>query len=85
MTASTSAEASDDADRERFFAIRRTDSEPIFGEYGWMNADHADDWHIAEEDSAHDDVPIEYEIVEMIVVPVATRTFGEQVAEEIDS
>lgn len=59
---------------EAFFAIRRTDGEPIWGELSWMSADHTDDWTVAEE-SDHDD-PVEYELVRMVVEPIARRTFG---------
>lgn len=71
---------------ERFFAIRRTDGELIFGDYGWMRADAENDWTVGEE-SVHDE-PTEYEIVEMTVRPVAKRTFGrprcEDCGEEAD-
>ena len=61
---------------ERFYAIRLTDGELIYGEFKWMTCDGPDDWTVTEE-SEHD-TPTEYEIVEMIVHPVAKRTFGEE-------
>lgn len=67
---------------ETFYAIRLTDGELIYGEFTWMAADHRDDWTVAEE-SDHDE-PTEYEIVEMIVRPIARRTFGEPPADEDD-
>lgn len=59
---------------EKFYAIRRVDGEPMWGEYEWMRAMTADDWAAAEE-GEHDE-PTEYEIVEFHVHPVTTRWFG---------
>ncbi len=60
---------------EKFFAIRLTDGELIYGEFGWVSCDGPNDWTVAEE-SDHDEAT-EYEIVEMTVRSVAKRTFGD--------
>lgn len=57
---------------ESFYAMRRVDGEPI-GEFSWVEAVGPDDWTYAD-DSAND--PAEFEIVRMVVVPVARRWFG---------
>lgn len=63
---------------ERFYAIRRTDGEPVDGDMlSWISVDGPNDWTFPME-CEHDD-PTEYEIVEMVVHPVAKRTFGEHV------
>jgi len=61
---------------ERFFAIRRTDGEQIWGEFTWMSCAGSNDWTVAEEAAEHDEAT-EYEIVEMTVRSVAKRTFGD--------
>lgn len=65
---------------ETFHAIRLADGDLIYGEFTWLACDGPDDWTAAIE-SNHDQ-PTEYEIVEMIVRPIATRTFGEVSVEE---
>ena len=65
---------------ESFYAIRLTDGELIYGEFGWMACNGPDDWTVAEE-SDHDQ-PTEYEIVRMVVEPVARRSFGEDLCPE---
>ena len=65
----------DAGEPESFYSIRRTDGELIYGEYAWMSADGPDDWTIAIEGG--DDEATEYEIVRMVVEPVAKRTLPE--------
>lgn len=60
---------------ESFYAIRRTDGEMIYGEYTWLACDGPDDWTVAIE--GDEDEAIEWEIVRMIVEPVARRTLPE--------
>ena len=66
---------------ESFFAIRRTDGEPIYGEFDWIACDGPSDWTAAEE-ADHWGNPVEYEIVRMTVDPVARRIFGTHPEEE---
>lgn len=70
------------AEQERFYAIRLTAGDEIYGEFAWMGCRGPDDWTVAE-DSDHDQ-PTEYEIVQMIVVPIAKRTFGETQTDDDD-
>lgn len=66
---------------EKFFAIRRTDGESLYDEFGWMSCDGPDDWEVAEQDSTDwaddESEPIEYEIVEMTVRSLEKRAFPE--------
>lgn len=58
---------------EHFEAIRRTDGEPIYGEFGWVAAT---DWTAAEEDADGDaTAPVEYERVRMHVESVEKRKY----------
>jgi histidine triad (HIT) family protein len=66
---------------ESFYAIRRTDGE-LMGEYGWLQADDPDDWSGADVEIFDGVDPIEFEIVRMIVVPVAKRTLPESTTSE---
>lgn len=59
---------------EPFYAIRRTDGEPLMGEYSWLVCDGPDDWTVAEEGDHWD--PVEYEIVLMTPTRMATRLYG---------
>lgn len=59
---------------ESFYAIRLTSGDQIYGEFSWMECLGPDDWMVAEE--SDDGPPTEYEIVRMVVEPVARRTFG---------
>ena len=73
---------------ETFFAIRRTDGEPM-GDFGWMSCDGPNDWEQAEYDSDFaDPESIEYEIVEMTVRSLAKQSFPlnphEHVGDECD-
>lgn len=63
------------AEPESFYAIRLTDGELIYGDYEWMKCDGPDDWTVPDEDTHYE--PTEYEIVRMVVEPIAKRTFGE--------
>ena len=58
---------------EEFYAIRRQDGEPIYGEFTWITCDNPLDWSQVEE-IEHDE-PTTYELVRMEVHPVVTRTF----------
>jgi hypothetical protein len=60
---------------EAFYAIRRTDGEPIWGDFGWITASGPDDWEAAELDSEYADDATEYELVRMTVEPVAVRAY----------
>ena len=60
---------------ESFYAVRRTDGE-YMSDYSWQPASHPNDWQYAEDDADCSDEPVEYEIVRMVVEPVAKRTFG---------
>ena len=59
---------------ESFHAIRRCDGEPM-GDYLWMRVDGPDVWSPTCDDDYQDE-PVEYEIVRMVVEPIAKRTFG---------
>ncbi len=61
-------------ERESFYAIRLTDGDLIYDEFKWMECEGPDDWTIAVE-ADHVD-PTEYEIVKMIVEPIARRMSG---------
>lgn len=60
---------------DTFHAIRRTDGELIWGEFSWMACDGSDDWTVAEEDDPQDSC--EFEIVLMVPIVVARKTFPE--------
>jgi hypothetical protein len=64
--------------KEFFYAIRRTDGEDI-GDYAWLRADGPDDWSSADDDYGE---PTEYEIVCMVVMPVARRVLPEVAEDE---
>jgi hypothetical protein len=67
---------------ESFYAIRRTDGEPMDGEnLTWMTVLNPDDWEFAVEcveDFTADDEPLEFEIVRMTSESVAKRSFPER-------
>jgi len=58
---------------EAFYAIRRTDGDLIH-DYGWLGCADAEDWATAE--AINHCGATEYEIVRMVVEPLARRTFG---------
>lgn len=60
---------------EEFYAIRRVDGEPIYGEYSWTSTTGPNDWEPAQLEAEDADDPIEYELVKMTVTPVATHKF----------
>lgn len=83
VTALTSGSAVEKG--ESFYAIRRTDGEEMHGEYSWSVVGGPDDWDPAEEDSFDFLDPVEFELVRMVVSPVARRMLPEPATEEDDS
>lgn len=76
MTAMSDPKSGEPKGGESFYAIRRTDGEPI-GDFCWLGTGDAGDWTPAEEDAAYAEHKTEYEIVRMHVEPIARRTFGD--------
>lgn len=60
---------------EVIWAIRRTDGEPIGGEYSFMVVSGPGDWDAAIADAEYSDEPIEYELIGMRVVSGGVRTY----------
>ena len=61
-------------DTETMYAIRRTDGEPIHGEWSFVIVDGPNDWTAAEDDAAGNGHPATYELVEMTVKTRRVRT-----------
>jgi hypothetical protein len=59
-----------------FFAVRRTDGEEMFGEYGWAHTDSPDDWAPAERDAETLEGQFEYELVMLVPKRIAVRTIA---------
>jgi hypothetical protein len=62
---------------ESFYAIRRTDGEPLFGDYGWIRCESPEDWSSAVDEASCTEKgqAVECEIVLMTVTPIARRSF----------
>lgn len=59
---------------EKIYAIRRTDGELIHGEWSFAIVDGKRDWSVAEDDAESNGHPATYELVEMTVKVLRTRT-----------
>lgn len=59
---------------EVMYAIRRADGEPIFGEWAFAIVGGPTDWAAAEDDAEGNGHPATYELVEMKMTVVRTRT-----------
>lgn len=62
---------------ERMYVIRRTDGEPLFGEWSFSLVDGPDDWQAAIEDARDSFSTATYELLEMVVTRIHTRTLPE--------
>ena len=61
-------------DTETMYAIRRKDGEPLYGEWSFAIVSGPDDWDAADADAEDSTFAVTYELVEMTVKTVRTRT-----------